>query len=154
MNAREKGVRFGEKSVILLLKNMKKATEKKSAEAKAPAKKTATKTAAKVPAKKAAAAKKTAAAKKPCAEKKAAKGCCGKGGCACKKAEAEAICAESLVSEIFSQLEDTEVLSALLGDFFFCELVKRGVDEQTANDLANKLNIDVEAFEANIELGE
>lgn len=128
---------------------MKKATEKKGAEAKAPAKKTATKTAAKATAKKAATAKKTAAAKKPCAEKKAAKG-----GCACKKAEAEAICAESLVSEIFSQLEDTEVLSALLGDFFFCELVKRGVDEQTANDLANKLNIDVEAFEANIELGE
>ncbi len=132
---------------------MKETTEKKVAESKAPAKKKATKTAAKAPAKKSATPKKTAAQKKPCAEKKTAKGCCGKDGCACKKKAAEAVCPESLVSEIFSQLEDTEVLSALLGDFFFCELVKRGLDEQTANDLANKLNIEVEAFEANIELG-
>ena len=80
MNTRKNGVRFGEKSVILLLKNMKETTEKKVAESKAPAKKTATKTAAKAPAKKSATPKKTAAQKKPCAEKKTAKGCCGKDG--------------------------------------------------------------------------
>lgn len=129
---------------------MKKATEKKAAAAKAPAKKTATKTAAKAPAKKPAAAKKAVKEAKPCAEKKAEKGCCGKGGCACKKAGSEAVCAESLISEIFSQLQDTEVLSTLLADYFFCELIRRGIDEKTADELANKLDIEIGEFEADI----
>lgn len=130
---------------------MKKNTAKKSAAPKKPVKKAAAK---KAPVKKAPAEKKAPAAKKApekkcaCASKKAA----GKKACDCKGKEAP--CFGSLISEVFSQLQDTDNLSTLMKDYFFTELLKRGIEENTANTLANKLDVQIESFEANIDFAE
>ncbi len=133
---------------------MKKTTSKKapvkSTAAKA-AKKPAVKAAAKkpvakkaVPAK-AAPAKKAVAAKKPC-KCNSAKPCCGKKDCDC----AEKF--EKLIAEIFGQLSDIRTVEELMKDYFFTELLKRKIDEDSANEMANKLTINVESFEANIDI--
>lgn len=139
---------------------MKKNTAKKSAAPKKPVKKAAASNAApkaaakKAPVKKAPAAKKAPAVKKApekkcaCASKKAA----GKKACDCKGKEAP--CFGSLISEVFSQLQDTDNLSTLMKDYFFTELLKRGIEENTANTLANKLDVQIESFEANIDFAE
>ena len=135
---------------------MKKNTAKKSAAPKKPVKKAAAPKAAakKAPVKKAPAAKKAPAVKKApekkcaCASKKAA----GKKACDCKGKEAP--CFGSLISEVFSQLQDTDNLSTLMKDYFFTELLKRGIEENTANTLANKLDVQIESFEANIDFAE
>ena len=128
---------------------MKKQTAKKAA-AKAPAKKpakkpaakTAAKTVAKAPAKKAPAKGKKASAKKS--------GC----GSACECGKEENFCFESLISEIFNQLGDTENLASLMKDYFFTELLKRGIDEAVANALANRIIVEIGSFEANIDIVE
>lgn len=133
---------------------MKKNTAKKSAAPKKPVKKAAASNAApkaaakKAPVKKAPAAKKAPEKKCACASKKAA----GKKACDCKVKEAP--CFGSLISEVFSQLQDTDNLSTLMKDYFFTELLKRGIEENTANTLANKLDVQIESFEANIDFAE
>lgn len=123
---------------------MKKPTEKKATATKKAVKKTETKSAAKAPAKKSAAPKK--AAKKEC---------CGKKDCACGKAKKGGeLCLNSLISEVFAQLQDTDNLSTLMKDYFFTELLRRGIEENTANTLANKLEVQIESFEANIDFNE
>ncbi len=120
---------------------MKKTPAKKAVAKKAPAKK--------VPAKKSAV--KPAAKKCACQSKSAAKKCGGKKECACRKAGLpKGVCFNSLVTEIFSSLEDNENLSMLMKDFFFTELLKRDIDENIANTLANKLNVVIQSFEADI----
>lgn len=128
----------------------KKAPVKSTAAAKA-AKKPVVKAAAKkpvdkkaVPAK-AAPAKKAVAAKKPC-KCNSAKPCCGKKDCDC----AEKF--EKLIAEIFGQLSDIRAVEELMKDYFFTELLKRKIDEDSANEMANKLTINVESFEANIDI--
>ena len=116
----------------------KKATTSKPAAVKkpAPAKKTA---APAKPAKKAAAP----APKKPCkADSK--KPCCGKKNCAC------ALDADKLVAEIFGALNNTAAVESLLKDYFFTELIKKGVDEAEANTMANNLTVQIENFDATI----
>ncbi|MDY5582328.1 MAG: hypothetical protein SPF41_00045 [Candidatus Merdousia sp.] len=133
---------------------MKKNTAKKSAAPKKPVKKAAASKAApkaaakKAPVKKAPAAKKAPEKKCACASKKAA----GKKTCDCKGKGAP--CFGSLISEVFSQLQDTDNLSTLMKDYFFTELLKRGIEENTANTLANKLDVQIESFEANIDFAE
>ena len=145
---------------------MKKNTAKKSAAPKKPVKKAAASNAApkaaakKAPVKKAPAAKKAPAVKKAPAAKKAPEKKCacaskkaaGKKTCDCKGKEAP--CFGSLISEVFSQLQDTDNLSTLMKDYFFTELLKRGIEENTANTLANKLDVQIESFEANIDFAE
>ena len=140
---------------------MKKNTAKKSAAPKKPVKKAAApKSAKKAPVKKAPAAKKAPAVKKAPAAKKAPEKKCacaskkaaGKKACDCKGKEAP--CFGSLISEVFSQLQDTDNLSTLMKDYFFTELLKRGIEENTANTLANKLDVQIESFEANIDFAE
>lgn len=122
---------------------MKKNTAKKSAAPKKPVKKAAAPKAASK-----AAAKKAPEKKCACASKKAA----GKKACACK--DKKTPCFGSLISEVFSQLQDTDNLSTLMKDYFFTELLKRGIEENTANTLANKLDVQIESFEANIDFAE
>ena len=122
----------------------------KKAVKKAPAKKAVAK---KAPAKK-------AVEKKAVAKKAPAKKCCGNSGCKCatKKKECrckklgmpKGVCFESLITEVFSQLEDKENLAILLTDSFFMELVRRGIDEELANKLANSIEVVVESFEAGV----
>lgn len=122
----------------------------KKAVKKAPAKKAVAK---KAPAKK-------AVEKKAVAKKAPAKKCCGNSGCKCatKKKECrckklgmpKGVCFESLITEVFSQLEDKENLAILLTDYFFMELVRRGIDEELANKLANSIEVVVESFEAGV----
>ena len=117
----------------------------------------------KAPAKKAVAKKapvKKAVEKKAVAKKAPAKKCCGNSGCKCatKKKECrckklgmpKGVCFESLITEVFSQLEDKENLEILLTDYFFMELVRRGIDEELANKLANSIEVVVESFEAGV----
>lgn len=130
-------------------KAVKKAPAKKAVAKKAPAKKAVAK---KAPVKKA--VEKKAPAKAP------AKKCCGNSGCKCatKKKECrckklgmpKGVCFESLITEVFSQLEDKENLAILLTDYFFMELVRRGIDEELANKLANSIEVVVESFEAGV----
>ena len=138
---------------------MKKSTSKKPAKTtksvakKAPAKKTIAKPVAKKAPVKKAPVKKTPA--KSCSCKKSAtkmcknnpqKKCCGKKNCTCHVNFGE------LVSEIFGQLGDIKAVENLLKDYFFTELLKKGFEEAVANAYANKLLVDVEAFEANIDI--
>lgn len=130
---------------------MKKQTAKKAAAkapAKTPVKKTVAKAAAKAPATKAPAKKAPAAKGKKAPEKKSG---CG-GACTCGKDQP--FCIESLISEIFNQLADTENLATLMKDYFFTELLKRGMEEAVANAIANKLIVEIGSFEANIDIVE
>ncbi len=120
----------------------KAAPAKKAVAAKA-AKKTAAKAAAKKPVAKKAAP--VAPAKKPC-KCNSAKPCCGKKDCDCQEKF------EKLIAEIFGQLSDIRAVEELMKDFFFTELLKRKIDEDSANEMANKLTINVESFEANIDI--
>ena len=134
---------------------MKKTTSKKvpvkSTVAAKTAKKPAVKAAAKKPAAKKAApakaapAKKAVAAKKPC-KCNSAQPCCGKKDCDCQEKF------EKLIAEIFGQLSDITAVEELMKDYFFTELLKRKIDEDSANEMANKLTINVESFEANIDI--
>ena len=124
---------------------MKKTTTKKTTTkaTKAAPKKAAVK---KAPAKK-------AVAKKACTcggkcKTNPTKKCCGKKGCKC-----EAIF-EKQVAEVFGQLSDIVAVENLLKDYFFTELLKRGIDEEEANAKANMLMVNVESFEANIDIPE
>lgn len=125
---------------------MKKTTTKKTASKTT---KAATK---KAPAKKTV-AKKTVA-KKPCAcagkkcKTNPTKKCCGKKGCDCKGIF------EKQIAEIFGQLNEIEAVENLLKDYFFTELLKRGVDEEEANAKANMLMVNIETFEANVDIPE
>jgi hypothetical protein len=128
-------------------KAVKKAPAKKAVAKKTPAKKAVAK---KAPAKKA--VEKKAPAKKcgcQCASKKGK--CAGKKECRCKKlGMPKGVCFEKLIAEIFTQLEDKENLAILLTDYFFMELVRRGIDEELANKLANSIEVVVESFEAGV----
>lgn len=128
-------------------KAVKKAPAKKAVAKKTPAKKAVTK---KAPAKKAEVKK--APAKKcgcQCGSKKGK--CAEKKGCRCKKLGLPSgVCFESLIAEVFTQLEDKENLAILLTDYFFMELVRRGIDEELANKLANSIEVVVESFEAGV----
>jgi len=95
------------------------------------------------------AAPKKAEVKKPATKKVPAKKTCGKSDCKCK-ASPEIGCFDALITEIFTQLQDTQNLTNLLKDFFYTELLKRGIEDRMANTLANKLEITVEGFGANI----
>ena len=121
---------------------VKKSTKKA---AKPAAKKTAKAPAKKAPAKKCA-----------CGSGKSEKSCgCKKGECPCKKAGLPAgVCLGELVAEVFSQLEDNENIATLMKDYFFTELIKRGVNENAANTLANRLDVTIESFEAQFGLVE
>lgn len=126
-------------------KAVKKAPAKKAVAKKAPAKKAVAK---KAPAKKAPAKK--AVAKKAPAKKCGCK-CNNKKECKCKKlGMPKGVCFESLIAEVFAQLEDKENLAILLTDYFFMELVRRGIDEELANKLANSIEVVVESFEAGV----
>ena len=48
--------------------------------------------------------------------------------------------------------EEKKFLEELMKDYFFTELLKRKSDEDSANEMANKLTINVESFEANIDI--
>ena len=118
----------------------------KKAVKKAPAKKAVAK---KAPAKKAVAKK--AIAKKAPAKKCGCKCASKKKECRCKKLGLpKGVCFESLIAEVFAQLEDKENLAILLTDYFFMELVRRGIDEELANKLANSIEVVVESFEAGV----
>lgn len=116
----------------------KPAAAKKPAAVKKPAPAKKPVTAAK-PAKKAAAP----APKKPC-KADAKKTCCGKKNCAC------AVDADKLVAEIFGALNNTAAVETLLKDYFFTELIKKNIDEEKANTMANNLTVQIENFDATI----
>ncbi len=129
---------------------MKKTTAKKSVAKttktvakKAPAKKAV----AKAPAKKAVAKKTCGCGSKTC-KINPSKKCCGKKNCKCGEIY------EKQVAEVFGQLSDIAAVENLMKDYFFTELLKRGVDEEEANAKANALIINVDAFEANIDIPE
>ena len=125
---------------------MKKTTTKKTVS------KTTKTTAKKAPAKKAVAKKTVAKKSCACAGKKCktnpTKKCCGKKGCNCKGIF------EKQIAEIFGQLNEIEAVENLLKDYFFTELLKRGVDEEEANAKANMLMVNIETFEANVDMPE
>lgn len=136
---------------------MKKETKKANSSAKPAVKKAASK-AAKAPAKKSAPVKaeKKATAKK-CSCSKGGKKCsCEKDGkkCSCKSGGGEGFCFEKLVTEIFGKLSDESVMAALMQDYFYTELLKKGFEENMANTLANKLNVDIASFEADVSIKE
>jgi hypothetical protein len=155
--------------------NMKKETKKANSSAKPAVKKAASK-AAKAPAKKSAPVKaeKKATAKKcscskggkKCSCEKDGKKCsCKSGGkksgekCSCGKSDCkcgggEGFCFEKLVTEIFGKLSDESVMAALMQDYFYTELLKKGFEENMANTLANKLNVDIASFEADVSIKE
>lgn len=112
----------------------------KTAPKKAPAKPAAKKRPRKLP------AKKTAPAKKACA--------CAKGDAKKKCGCADGNCFENLIAEIFGKLADDANVENLLKDFFYTELLNKGIDEAAASDMANRVEIEVKAFEANIEIAE
>lgn len=116
----------------------KKTTTPKTAAVKKPAPAKKSVTAAK-PAKKAAAP----APKKPC-KADAKKTCCGKKNCAC------AVDADKLIAEIFGALNNTAAVETLLKDYFFTELIKKNIDEEKANTMANNLTVQIENFDATI----
>ncbi len=124
-------------------------------------KKTTKPAAVKKPAAKAAKASVPAKAqKKPVAVKKAvkkapcqkackanpSKKCCGKKDCDCQST------AINLISEIFGRLSDTKAVEELLKDYFFTELLKRGFDEVAANNMCNRLTVQIANFDANIDI--
>lgn len=116
----------------------KKTTTPKTAAVKKPAPAKKPVTAAK-PAKKAAAP----APKKPC-KADAKKTCCGKKNCSC------AVDADKLIAEIFGALNNTAAVETLLKDYFFTELIKKNIDEEKANTMANNLTVQIENFDATI----
>ena len=117
---------------------------------KEPAKKKTVKTAAKTAPKKAA---KPAPKKAPAkVSKRAEKSPCSCGEQSCSCSQSGSFCFESLIQETFGKLSDTERVADLLKDYFFTELLSKGVEEPVANALANRLDIKVSDFEVNIEL--
>ena len=96
-------------------------------------------------------AKKPAPKKAPAAKsaKPAAKGDAKK-KCGC----ADGNCFENLIAEIFGKLADDANVENLLKDFFYTELLNKDIDEAAASDMANRVEIEVKAFEANIEIAE
>jgi len=76
--------------------------------------------------------------------------------CKCENGKCECgnFCFEDLIKEIFGQLSDESVIAALMQDYFYTELLKRGFEENMANTLANKVIVEISAFEANIEIKE
>ncbi len=129
---------------------MKKTSTKKAVakSTKTVAKKAvAKKTGVKAPAKKPVAKKACACGGKTC-KTNPSKKCCGKKDCKCGKVY------EKQVAEVFGQLSDIVAVENLMKDYFFTELLKRGVNEEEANAKANALIINVEAFEANIDIPE
>jgi len=117
---------------------------------KEPAKKKTVKTAAKTAPKKAA---KPAAKKAPAkVAKRAEKSSCSCGEQSCSCSQSGSFCFESLIQETFGKLSDTERVADLLKDYFFTELLAKGIEEPVANALANRLDIKVSDFEVNIEL--
>ena len=120
---------------------MKKTTTKKTVSKTT---KTATK---KAPTKKTVAKKPCACSGKKC-KTNPTKKCCGKKDCNCKGTF------EKQIAEIFGQLNEIEAVENLLKDYFFTELLKRGIDEEEANAKANMLMVNIETFEANVDIPE
>ena len=147
---------------------MAKTNAKKTAPKKAPAakpvknaaKKAPAKPAQKAPAKKAPAKPAQKAAPKKPAPKaskpapKPAKACACKNdpkkSCGCQGGN----CFEKLIAEIFGKLADDANVANLLKDFFYTELLNKGLDESAASDMANRIEIEIKSFEANIEIAE
>lgn len=147
---------------------MAKTNAKKTAPKKAPAAKPAKNAAKKAPAKPAqkAPAKKApakpapkAAPKKPAPKaskpaQKPSKACACKNdpqkSCGCQGGN----CFEKLIAEIFGKLADDSNVANLLKDFFYTELLNKGIDESAASDMANRIEIEIKSFEANIEIAE
>ena len=136
----------------------KKASAAKPAVKKAPAKPAAKPVAKKAPVKAAAKpavkapAKKPAvkAPAKPAVKKETPKSCsCNKKNCA-----EPANCFEKLIAEIYGKLADDANVANLLKDFFYTELLAKGIDENAASDMANRVEIEIKSFEANIEIAE
>ena len=128
---------------------------------KAPAKKAPAKPAQKAPAQKAP-AKPAPKASKPA--QKPSKACACKNdpkkACDCKNDPQKSCgcqggnCFEKLISEIFGKLADDSNVANLLKDFFYTELLNKGIDESAASDMANRIEIEIKSFEANIEIAE
>lgn len=157
---------------------MAKTNAKKTAPKKAPAAKPAKNAAKKAPAKPAqkAPAKKApakpapkAAPKKPApkaskpAQKPSKASACKnapKKACDCKNDPQKSCgcqggnCFEKLIAEIFGKLADDSNVANLLKDFFYTELLNKGIDESAASDMANRIEIEIKSFEANIEIAE
>lgn len=98
------------------------------------------------PAKKAASQQQKQAQKQKMCKNNPSKPCCGKKNCDCASNSA------ALISEIFGCLSSTKALEELLKDYFFTELLKRGFDENCANDMANKVSIQIGNFDADIDI--
>ena len=121
----------------------------KAAAVKKPAAKSAKTSAPAKVQKKAPAAAKKAVKKAPCqkaCKANPAKKCCGKKDCDCQST------AITLISEIFGRLSDTKAVEELLKDYFFTELLKRGFDESAANNMCNRLSVQIANFDANIDI--
>lgn len=128
---------------------------------KAPAKKAPAKPAQKAPAQKAP-AKPAPKASKPA--QKPSKACACKNdpkkACDCKNDPQKSCgcqggnCFEKLIAEIFGKLADDSNVANLLKDFFYTELLNKGIDESAASDMANRIEIEIKSFEANIEIAE
>ena len=144
---------------------MAKTNAKKTAPKKAPAAKPAKNAAKKAPAKpaqKAAPKKPAPKASKPaqkpskaCACKNDPKKACDRKNdpqksCGCQGGN----CFEKLIAEIFGKLADDSNVVNLLKDFFYTELLNKGIDESAASDMANRIEIEIKSFEANIEIAE
>lgn len=150
-------------------KNAAKKAPAKPAQ-KAPAKKAPAKPAQKAPAQKApakpapkAAPKKPAPkASKPAQKPSKASACKNdpKKACDCKNDPQKSCgyqggnCFEKLIAEIFGKLADDSNVANLLKDFFYTELLNKGIDESAASDMANRIEIEIKSFEANIEIAE
>ncbi len=144
---------------------MAKTNAKKTAPKKAPAAKPAKNAAKKAPAKpapKAAPKKPAPKASKPA--QKPSKACACKNdpkkACDCKNDPQKSCgcqggnCFEKLIAEIFGKLADDSNVANLLKDFFYTELLNKGIDESAASDMANRIEIEIKSFEANIEIAE
>ena len=128
---------------------------------KAPAKKAPAKPAQKAPVQKAP-AKPAPKASKPA--QKPSKACACKNdpkkACDCKNDPQKSCgcqggnCFEKLIAEIFGKLADDSNVANLLKDFFYTELLNKGIDESAASDMANRIEIEIKSFEANIEIAE
>ena len=103
----------------------------------------AAKTAKKTP------AKKTCKCKEEKGECKCAKGSAKK-ECACGCEKSQRSCFESLIDEIFSDLNDAKNVENLFKDYFYTRLLAKGLDETAANALANRLEIAVGALDVNV----
>ncbi len=139
----------------------KKPVAKKPVAKKAPVKQAVKKAPAKKPAPKKAVAKKApakpvakkAVAKKAPAKKQPKKACaCKNGGkkeCTCG---GKCDCYEKLIAEVFGKLSDTANVVVLLKDYFYTELLNKGIAEAKASDMANGIDIEIASFEANIDI--